>query len=474
VSVLSSLYDLSTRLWVRLSLAFAAVALMAVLVTTFIGLVVFSINVEEFDMAEAFSVSGGPVDSVQRYIQRNPDGEGLELLLAGLQSAYPSDDAISITFSYVDVNGNLIFDAHPEDTSPWPNDRFDGRFPIVINNQTVGFLRILRLTAFEDWNPEDAFFGWLRADFGTVAIVGVAIGIIAGIIISRSMAAPLRDLAKAARAFGSGDFSHRVTVNGSAEVIQVGQAFNEMVNQIEQAESLRRNLVADVAHELRTPLTVLQGNLRAILDGVYALDTNEVANLYDQTRVLARLIKDLHDLAQAEARQLPLSKAPVLLNDMVKRITSTFAAVCDEHNVDLVNEIAIDLPPVYGDPARLSQVVNNLLTNALHHTPSGGKITVCIKQHHAQVRLEVSDTGKGIAPSHLPNVFERFYRADRSRSRNTGGAGLGLAIVKAIVEAHDGYIFVESSGILGEGTTFTVGLPIFKPSYIPRRALSSG
>jgi two-component system OmpR family sensor kinase len=232
---------------------------------------------------------------------------------------------------------------------------------------------------------------------------------------------------------------------------------------LEQAETLRRNLVADVAHELRTPLSVLQGNLRAILDDVYPLDKSEVARLYDQTRLLGRLVNDLRELAKAEAGQLELNLQPIDLAKLVADTVATFAPVAEAEDVTLSTHIPGDLPPVPADSARIVQVLHNLLANALRHTPAGGTISLRAgfdAGEYGRVWLAVQDTGEGIPPEHLSHVFDRFYRADPARSRSAGGAGLGLAIVRAIVESHGGQVSVASDGVPGGGSTFTVRLPI--------------
>jgi signal transduction histidine kinase len=236
-------------------------------------------------------------------------------------------------------------------------------------------------------------------------------------------------------------------------------------------------MVADVAHELRTPLTVIQGNLQAILDGVYPLDTQQVAGLYDETRLLTRLVDDLRDLALAEAGQLRIERLPVDLYGVAKTAVAGFAAAAEAAGVTLAldgeerktpavdaagsgapasGEVGMEAV-VDGDADRLAQVLRNLLSNALRHTPAGGAVTVRIRQSEGRVQLQVADTGSGIAPEDLPNVFDRFYRADKSRSRRGGGAGLGLAIARQIVLAHDGDLTVESRP--GAGATFTVTLP---------------
>jgi two-component system OmpR family sensor kinase/two-component system sensor histidine kinase BaeS len=279
-----------------------------------------------------------------------------------------------------------------------------------------------------------------------------------GILISRGLASPLSHLAEAARMIGARDFSRRVEVKGTAEIAAVSRAFNEMATELETADRLRRNLMADVAHELRTPLTVFQGNLRAILDDIYPLDKSEITRLYDETRILSRLVNDLHELSLAEARQLPLDRKPVHLHLLVEDVVTNFNFAAASESVSVETHLEPDLPPVLADPDRLAQVLHNLMYNALQHTPAGGVISLHAKLDGDYVQLRVKDTGKGIPAEHLPRVFDRFYRVESDRSRETGGAGLGLAIVRAIVEAHDGYITVESDGVPGHGTTFTVRL----------------
>jgi signal transduction histidine kinase len=299
-----------------------------------------------------------------------------------------------------------------------------------------------------------------------VAIIGSLLGIMFGVLMSHSFTSPLRRLAETARAIGAHNLNQRVEVSGSAEVRELAQAFNEMAAALEQAETLRRNMIADVAHELRTPLSVLQGNLRAILDDVYPLDKTEVANLYDQTRLLSRLVSDLHELAQAEAGQLQLRLQPTDVVGLVHKAAAAFGPVAEARGVTLTYQTPPDLPSVQADSARLTEVLHNLLTNALHFTPAGGTISLSAGQNGklngqpASLWLAVQDTGEGILPEHLPRVFDRFYRADPARSRATGGSGLGLAIARAIVEAHGGEMSVASEGVPGSGSVFTIHLPL--------------
>jgi signal transduction histidine kinase len=287
------------------------------------------------------------------------------------------------------------------------------------------------------------------------------IGILIGVVISRTLTAPLHQLSDSAKAIGERDYQRRVKVSGSDEIRAVGKAFNEMAEELQDAEEIRRNLLADVAHELRTPLSVIQGNLRAILDDVYELDKQEIAQIYEQTNHLTLLVNDLRELAQAEARQLPLSITEFDAVSWVKDAVEIFRPVANENNIDLRMEILGDHPVICGDRARLTQVLHNLLINAVNHTPTGGEITIQLEQDGSKFRFSLEDSGEGIEAQHLARVFDRFYRTDDARSREAGGAGLGLAIVRAIVEAHDGQVAVLSDG-KDQGSTFTVVLPLSK------------
>jgi two-component system OmpR family sensor kinase/two-component system sensor histidine kinase BaeS len=247
--------------------------------------------------------------------------------------------------------------------------------------------------------------------------------------------------------------------------------------------------MADVAHELRTPLTVLQGNLRALLDDVYPLEKAEVARLYDETRLLGRLVEDLRELALAEAGQLRLNLQPTDAAQVIEATVSTFALVAEEKGVGLNVQVIEGLPAVQADPDRLAQVLRNLLGNALRHTPPGGHIRVSGSMFRVSgdgaiqpfgqalrakpetfnlkpgalapgewVIVTIEDTGEGIPPEDLPYIFDRFWRTDRSRSRETGGSGLGLTIARQLVQAQGGRIGVQSE--LGHGSRFWFTLPV--------------
>lgn len=287
--------------------------------------------------------------------------------------------------------------------------------------------------------------------------LSAVVGLIGGAIIGRVVSHPIGDLVQAARRVGEGDRSIRVPLRGSREMKDLAVSFNTMAADLQHAEDLRNNLMADVSHELRTPLTVLEGNLRAALDHVYTLDEAEIANLYGQTRHLIRLVNDLRELALAENHQLPLEKQLTDVNALIAETLQALEPLATDKAVRLIDQTE-PLPQLLIDPIRLRQVLFNLLANALRHTPNGGTITVSGSAQATDILIAVKDTGEGLTADQVAVVFDRFYRADKSRRRETGGSGLGLAIVKAIVEAHGGRVEAQSEGA-GKGSTFSICLP---------------
>jgi two-component system OmpR family sensor kinase/two-component system sensor histidine kinase BaeS len=267
----------------------------------------------------------------------------------------------------------------------------------------------------------------------------------------------------AADAVAEGDLSVRVPESGPRDFRRLAASFNHMVEELERADQRRRNLTADVAHELRTPLHVIQGNLEGILDGVYEPTEAHLEATLDETRLLARLVEDLRTLSLAEAGQLPLHVETVDVGELLADAQTSFSGQAEAAGIDLRLEIAEDGPAggplrVRGDVGRLDQVLGNLLSNAIRHTPRGGSVALRAAPIQGGVRIAVCDTGAGIPAEDMPYIFDRFWRGDRARTRGGGaGSGLGLAIARQLVRAHGGRIGVEST--VGEGTTFTIELP---------------
>lgn len=345
-----------------------------------------------------------------------------------------------------------------KDGNPPPNQRPNPnaqRPPIVNHGNRPGMMN--RFPPFNPpRTPEELFVDRLYITLMIAALAAGAIGTVLGLGISRTIAAPLAGLASAAHDFAAHKWDRRVTVQGADEVADVARAFNAMADALQRAEVLRRNLMADIAHELRTPLTVMQGNLRALLDGVYPLEMREVATLYDETRLLSRLVADLRELALVEAGQLPLNLQTVELKSTLSSSIEQFALAAEAQDTHI--EIAeTPVPTVHADPDRLVQVMHNLIGNALRYTP-GGRISIATESLTNLVRIRITDTGTGIAPEDLPHLFDRFYRGDDTRSGSN--SGLGLTIAKAWVEAMGGNIGVESHA--GEGSSFWFTLQTVK------------
>lgn len=392
--------------------------------------------------------------------RRDWSGSDVIILRAQVEDNIRRRHDRTLVYVLTDAQKRIIYSIEPDQIGrPLAQNNEDNLIPIQLDNQIVGYLGLVSAFRFGDDDPPSFLHILGQTLFTTASLVAVG-GIIFGILMSRTLTAPLNNLAEAARSIGARDLSKRVEEKGSDELIAVTRAFNEMAADLELAEQLRRNLLADVAHELRTPLTVVQGNLRAILDEVYPLDQSEMARLYEQTRLLSRLVNDLHELAQAEAKQLPLNREETDIARLVNTVSDTFRPSAEAKGISLDSEIAPNTPTIQVDAARLTQVLQNLLANALRHTPEDGRITIQAEPAGDLLRLSVADTGEGISPEHLPHVFDRFYRTDHARTRDRGGAGLGLAIVRALVEAHGGSIKVTSAGRPGQGSTFTILLPL--------------
>jgi signal transduction histidine kinase len=269
----------------------------------------------------------------------------------------------------------------------------------------------------------------------------------------RRVGSPLGDIVSAADRLASGDYSARVVERGPPFLRTVARAFNSMTVRLHAQDQQRRHLMADIAHELRTPLTVMQGRLEGLIDGVYARDDERLAEVLEETRTLARLVDDLRTLANAEAGSLSLRKEPTDLAVLIHDAAASAAPAARDRGVTVRVDERGDLPLVDVDPLRIREVLTNLLTNALRHTPAGGEVTVTAAAQDHHVAIDVTDTGSGISPDDLPKIFDRFYKGPTSH-----GSGLGLTIARNLIVAHGGEMRADSR--VGRGTTITFTLPL--------------
>lgn len=329
--------------------------------------------------------------------------------------------------------------------------------PIIVNNTRVAWL--VPAAGVHHFSAlEEDFLSSVRHALGLASLIAAGAALVLGGLFLRGVLAPVLHLQEAAQRVAQGDFRHRVPVTARDEIGQLAASFNTMAERLEKSEHLRRQMIADIAHELRTPLTVIQGNLQAILDGVYTPTPEVIASIHEESVLLARLVNDLRELSLAEAGELRLEKSITDLREIVQHAVIVVNPALKAKNVVLNLELPQEPVSIEIDAQRVEQVLLNLLTNAERYTPQGGQIRVTLTVRERDAVVRVSDNGPGIKPEDLPYIFERFWKADKSRSRATGGSGLGLAIAKHFVEAHGGRIWAES--VQGRGATFTFSLPL--------------
>jgi signal transduction histidine kinase len=296
-------------------------------------------------------------------------------------------------------------------------------------------------------------------NIAAIALVGVAVVAFGFVATMRRVGLPYTDVVSAAGRVADGDYAVRVHERGPRSLRSVARAFNSMTAQLQSQDAQRRDLMADIAHELRTPLTVMQGQLEGIVDGVYPRDDDRLNEVLEQARLLSRLVEDLRTLAHAERGTLALAKEPIDLGALAEDTAASFAgeAAAKEVAIRVAHGAAGPTPPpdptVNADPIHIREVLINLLSNALRHTPRGGAVTIAIEPRRGAVAVSIRDTGAGIAPDALPRIFDRFYK-----DRSSPGSGLGLTIARKFIVAHGGTISAEST--LGAGTTITFTLPI--------------
>jgi two-component system, OmpR family, sensor kinase len=458
------------RLWVRLALAFAIVAVIGIGLASLMADLAVDREFRSFvGQNEANLQNSDLATQLSDYYAQHQTWIDVGTILTQTQPPSapgpqpggrpPDRFGPPLALIVTDASNQIVFDSQRRrvgDALSQPERA--AATPLQVQGQTIGYLVFTPGPVATLRPSEQNFVDQVRQNLVVAAVLASLIGAVLGLAFSRPLTRPLNRLALAARAIAAKDLTQRVEPGGTIEVANVAHAFNDMAASLQKSEELRRNLVADVAHELRTPLSVMQGSLTAQLDGVFPLDLTETAKLYDETRLLSRLVDDLRELAQVEAGQLQLNIGAIDLKRLIESTVGAFAGAASEKPVILSVDVPVDLPQVKADSERVAQVLRVLLSNALRHTPANGAITSTAVVLADQVEVSVRDTGDGIAPGELPFVFDRFWRGDRSRARETGGSGLGLAIARQLIEAQGGSIGVEST--IGQGSRFWFKLPI--------------
>jgi signal transduction histidine kinase len=439
------------KLTTKLILAFLLVSLLSIAII--VGFTRFATN-REFDKFVNNQYQADLVDQLATYHQEHQSWFGVENLYnRGHDGGRP------LFFSVADPNGIIIVAGmnHRLGEIAHPNE-FNAGKPIQVNSVTVG---ILLLNTPPDRNPlEDEFLRRLSQSIYLSAIGTILIAFILGAILSRTITRPIRELTKATHEMAGGKFGQQVPVRSRDEIGELASSFNKMNDDLARSFNLRKQMTADIAHELRTPLSLIIGHAEAVHDGVLPPSKENFEIIREEADRLEQLVNDLRTLSLADAGELSVDFQPVEINKLLSDIQSHYLVSFNQKRIALDLEPAPVILRANLDPIRFSQVLMNVLDNALRYTPEEGRVAISIKQNGDQAEIAIQDSGEGVTPEDAAHLFDRFYRADASRTRDgeTGGSGLGLAIAKSIVEMHKGKIWAESE--TGEGLKVIIQLPL--------------
>lgn len=362
-------------------------------------------------------------------------------------------------FGLADAQGMVVVavDPHYPAGSNLPQDKLRAGVAVSVDGKSVGTILTARRPS--TFSREEALFLRRTTQALIFAMLGaLLIALVLGLLLARTLTKPLKALTRAAQNITEGQLEQQVVVRSNDEIGQLATAFNRMSLEVARVNQLRRQMTADIAHELRTPLTVVSGYIESMRDGVLKPTPERLSLIYSEIELLQSLVGDLRMLSLADAGELSLNPQRLSPRVLLDRASALFRHQAEQQNVSMHVDTNGDLPDVWVDEARMMQVMGNLISNSLRYTPPEGKITLSAQRVGDMVEISVQDTGEGIDADDLPNIFNRFYRSDKSRHTEAGEAGLGLAIVKALVEAQGGSTSVESKP--GEGTTIHLFFPM--------------
>ncbi len=447
---------------VKLTLALVVVGLSGVLI---VALLTRAFTASEFDNFVVEQERANFVTDVTAYYEVYGSWDNIQMVHGRLPvSQQPAPDAPSdaaapaspIRFTLIDVTGQVIL---PRQDPPRtvPTSDLAAADPVTINGEVVGYVMA------DDQGPgrdprEEAYLNRINQMLLVATAGAVVLALILSVLFARSLTRPLREITAAIRSVSRGNLETKVPIRSHDEVGQVAEAFNQMSADLARSNHLRRQMTADIAHELRTPLSVVVGYLSSLNEGLLPPTPERFKIMHDEAQHLQRLVEDLRTLSLADAGELRLVSQWVSPDEMLNLTAATFSNQAEQQRITLTVRPEPNLPQFHADPDRILQVLSNLVSNALRHTTEQGQIILTAQEADGRLTFSVRDTGSGIAPEHLPHVFERFYRADVSRYEEHGESGLGMAIAKSIVEAHGGRIAAASDG--KSGTTITFAFPL--------------
>ncbi len=466
---------MKTSITLKLALAFIAVSLLTGLALAFIFRSLISDNFERYvldqqsqtklSLVEAFYAQNGSWEGVDQVLSSENvmimggrgsgrgQGQGGNQTLPGMQAGQRS-------FGLADASGIVL--AGLEELYPTGSqltqEQLDSGVPVLFKGERVGTLLSSRLLSYS--GLEQTFLDQVNRGLLWTLLAAVLVVSLLSLLVSGSFTKPIKALTNASRNLAEGKRKQLVEVNSSDELGELGTSFNRMSQEIENAERLRKQMTADIAHDLRTPLTVIGGYVEAARDGALDLTPERLDVLGLEVNRLNRLVSDLRTLSQSDSGELLISREAVEPAGLLTKISEVFRLQAEQKGINLTVRTAEELPRFYGDEGRLMQVFENVVANAIRHTPTGGKIALGVTQtvENRALLFTVTDNGEGIPVEELPLIFERFHRVDKSRHADTNQSGLGLAIARAIVEAHGGRIWAESKP--GKGTTIGFEIPL--------------
>lgn len=401
------------------------------------------------------------------YEENNDSWEGIDRALRPQPGAFDRRNPNLLAFYafvgqenliLVDVDGKVVFNADRDllgQTLPEPV--LAQGIVLESNGERVGAM--LSGVALERFTPlARQFFDSLNRSMLLVVVTVIAGSFLLITLLVRQLARPLNELTQASEKIAEGHLEQKVDVNSQDEIGELAQSFNTMSSKLKQSEDLRRQMTADIAHELRTPMSVIQGDLEAVIDGVYPANQETFQSLLEESHRLSRLIDDLRELSLLEAGELTLQRKNTDIKVLVEQLVQAYQIKAEGNGIMLQFNNTDAVSEVEADADRIAQVLRNLISNAIRYTPSGGTVVINLHRNNGELQCTVTDTGPGMSEAEANRVFERFWRADQSRARHSGGSGLGLSISKRLVEAHGGKMWVQTA--LNQGSTFGFSLPV--------------
>lgn len=361
-----------------------------------------------------------------------------------------------LSFSIADNDGYITVAGYEYDTGDLcPKEEFESGIPILVNGESVG--RLI-LPDAPDKSPLD--YEFLRRLNGSIffsAIATTGLALLLGILLSRNISRPIQELTSATQNMKDGELGQQVPVRSKDEIGNLASSFNKMSADLAHSFNLRKQMTADIAHELRTPLALILGHAEGVKDGVLEPNHENFEIIREEAERLEHLVNDLRTLSLADAGELSVEFQPVNVNNLMSDVHARYLTLFNQKRISLNLELATGILQATLDPNRFVQVLNNILDNALHHTPANGTVELKTQVAENKIQLSIKNSGEGVTPEEAKHLFDRFYRVDEARNRGDGGSGLGLAIARSIVEMHKGQIWAESEK--GRGLTVFIQLP---------------